>query len=319
MSRRKRAPSFRRNRNPLTWLMRHAQMALSALGDLSRNPLSTLMTAAVIGIALALPGGLHLLVDNVRGLSSTWHGAASISLFLADDVDDTQAERVRQLVDRRADVAETRLISRAQALDEFRRLSGFGEAVDLIEENPLPPVVLVRPDASAADSAAVARIADELEAYREIELAQVDLQWVQRLAAITDAIERGTLILAVVLAGAVLLIIGNTIRLEIQNRQHEIEVMKLVGGTNAFIRRPFLYEGLWHGLFGATIALLLIVGSLQLLDDSVQRLAGLYASDYSLDLADPLGLVAILIGGPLLGLGGAWLAVGRHLSRIEPQ
>lgn len=319
MSRRKRAPSFRRNRNPLTWLMRHAQMSLSALGRLSRSPLATLMTAAVIGIALALPGGLHLLVDNVRGLSSTWQGAASISLFLADSVDDTQAERVRQLVDRRADVAETRLISRTEALDEFRRLSGFGEAIDLIDENPLPPVVLVRPAASAAGSEAVARIAAELQAYREIDLAQVDLQWVQRLAAITDTIERGALILAVMLAVAVLLIIGNTIRLEIQNRQHEIEVMKLVGGTHAFIRRPFLYEGIWHGLFGAAIAVLLIVGSLYLLDDSVQRLAGLYASEFTLDLADPLGLAGILVGGPLLGLGGAWLAVSRHLSRIEPQ
>ena len=319
MNRSKRPAKFKRNRNPITWLLRHAQMSLSSLGRLSRNPVSTSMTAAVIGIALALPSGLHLLVDNVRGLSSSWDGNASVSLFLADGITDEQAEAVRRQVALRPDVAETRLIDRGQALAEFRRLSGFGEALDLLENNPLPAVVLVRPQADLQGAEAYAQMAHELQAYREIELAQVDLQWVERLGAITGTFERAVLILAVLLAGAVLLIVGNTIRLEIQNRHSEIEIVKLVGGTDAFIRRPFLYEGLWYGALGAVIALLLMLTALFMLAGPVQRLAGLYQSDFSLAVIDPLSLFGVLIGGPLLGLAGAWLAVGRHLSQIQPE
>jgi cell division transport system permease protein len=319
MARRSKAPKFKRNRNPVTWLLRHAQMSLSSLGRLTRNPISTAMTAAVIGIALALPGGLHLLVDNVRQLSGSWDGSASISLFLSAEVGDQQAEAVRKKVALRADIAETRLIDRDQALKEFRRLSGFGEAIELLDHNPLPAVVLVRPQDSLKGAGAIAGLARELQGFREIELAQVDLQWVERLGAITGTIERAVFILAALLAGAVLLIVGNTIRLEIQSRHSEIEIVKLVGGTDAFIRRPFLYEGIWYGLLGAAIGLLLVLSSLYLLDGPVQRLAGLYESDFTLAVIDPASLLGVVLGGPLLGLAGAWLAVGRHLAQIQPE
>ncbi len=319
MARRNRAARFKRSLNPITWLLRHAQMSLSSLGRLSRNPISTAMTAAVVGIALALPGGLHLLVGNVSELGGSWEGSASISLFLGEGVDDAQAQAVRKHVALRDDIAEARLIDRHQALEEFRRLSGFGEAIELLDQNPLPAVVLVRPAGHVQGSDAVAALARELQDFREIDLAQVDLQWVERLGAITGTIERAVLVLAVLLAGAVLLIVGNTIRLEIQNRHDEIEIVKLVGGTDGFIRRPFLYEGIWYGLFGALIALFLILVSLYLLDGPVQRLAGLYQSEFSLTVIDSASLLGVLLGGPLLGLSGAWLAVGRHLAQIQPE
>lgn len=319
MTRRNRQPGFKRNRNPVTWLLRHAQMSLSSLGRLTRSPISTLMTAAVIGIALALPSGLHLLVDNVRELSSSWDGTASVSLFLNEAVSDEQAATVREQIGLRSDVAETRLIPRAQALEEFRHLSGFGEAVELLDHNPLPAVVVVRPGDGIQGAEAVGRLAQQLQDYREIDLAQIDLQWVERLGAITRTIERGVLVLAALLAGAVLLIVGNTIRLEIQNRHSEIEIVKLVGGTDAFIRRPFLYEGIWYGLLGAAIGMALVLGSLYLLDGPVRRLAGLYESDFELSLVDTASLLGVVLGGPMLGLVGAWLAVGRHLARIQPE
>jgi cell division transport system permease protein len=318
MTRRSRQRGFKRNRNPVTWLLRHAQMSLSSLGRLTRSPISTLMTAAVIGIALALPSGLHLLVDNVRELSSSWDGTASVSLFLNETISDEQAVAVREQIGLRPDVAETRLIPRAQALEEFRHLSGFGEAVELLDHNPLPAVVVVRPDDGIQGAEAVGHLARQLQDYREIDLAQVDLQWVERLGAITRTIERGVLVLAALLAGAVLLIVGNTIRLEIQNRHSEIEVVRLVGGTDAFIRRPFLYEGIWYGLLGAAIGTALVLGSLYLLDGPVRQLAGLYESGFELSVIDPASLLGVVLGGPMLGLAGAWLAVGRHLARIQP-
>lgn len=313
------APKFRRNRNPLTWLLRHAQMSLSSLGRLSRNPLSTLMTAAVIGIAIALPSGLHLMIDNVRNLAGGWEGASSISLFLEQSLDDSQAEQIRHTVSLRPEVAEARLITKDQAMDEFRALSGFGSALDLLDRNPLPAVVLVRPSAVASSAEATGRLARELEAYREIEMAQVDLQWVRRLDAITHTLERGVGVLAALLAAAVLLIVGNTIRLEIQNRHSEIEIVKLVGGTDAFIRRPFLYEGIWYGLIGAVIAIILVLLALFLMQGPVERLVGLYQTRFDLTLLTSGTFLAILFGSPLLGLAGAWLAVGRHLKRIIPE
>jgi cell division transport system permease protein len=310
---------FRRHHNPLIWLAWHAQNALASLGRLARQPLATLMTTAVIGIAIALPSGLYLLVDNVRELTGNWDGSSSISLFLADDIDDHMAAVVRDTLARRSDVGEARLITRAQALEEFRRRTDFGEALDLLDRNPLPAVILIRPAVFASSAADTERLAKELEQYREIALVRVDLQWVRRLEAITHALERGILVLAGLLSTAVLLIVGNTVRLEIQNRHHEIEVLKLVGGTDAFIRRPFLYEGLWYGLLGALIALLLVTLGLGLMQGPVQRLAGLYTSDFQLDLLTSGTFLSVLAGGPLLGLIGAWLAVGRHLARIQPE
>ncbi|RMG36604.1 MAG: cell division protein FtsX [Gammaproteobacteria bacterium] len=312
-------PGFRRNRSPLRWLLHHAQNAVAALGRLVRHPLATLMTASVIGIALALPSGLYLLIDNVRTLTGNWDGGSSISLFLAQDLDDREAEYVRKTIAARPDVAEARLITREEALTEFRQRSGFAEALDLLDHNPLPAVVVVRPSASATSAAATERLAQALQGYREIDQVRVDLQWVRRLEAITHTLERGVYLLAGLLSAAVLLIVGNTIRLEIQNRQGEIEVVKLVGGTDAFIRRPFLYEGFWYGLLGALIALLLVTGGLALMQAPVRRLAGLYQSAFRLDLLTAEAVAAVLVGGPLLGLAGAWLAVARHLSRIQPE
>lgn len=318
MSRRK-PRRFRPRPNPLAWSIRHLQMSLSSLGRLWRAPLATLMTAAVLGIALALPAGLHLIIDNVRNLAGGWEGTSSISLFLDRSLTDQQAERVRHLVSQRAEVADARLITKSQAMEEFRSFSGFGGALDLLDENPLPAVVLVRPRAAAASPEATALLARQLEGFREIELAQVDLQWVRRLEALTQTLERGVGVLAGLLSAAVLLIIGNTIRLEIQNRQSEIEIFKLVGGTDAFIRRPFLYEGIWYGLFGAVIATFLVLTSLYLMEGPVQRLIGLYQTRFDMALFTSGTFLAIFIGSPLLGLCGAWLAVGRHLRRIVPE
>ena len=317
--RKSRGPRFQRRLNPLNWLLRHAQMSLSSLGRLAQNPLGTGMTAAVIGIAIALPAGLYLLVDNMRTLTGSWDGGSSISLFLQQTLSDAQASQVRDVIARRDDVAEAQLISRQEALAEFRLRSGFGEALDLLENNPLPAVILVKPARAASAPDDTGRLADTLASYREIDMVRVDLQWVRRLEAISRTLERGILILAGMLAAAVLLIVGNTIRLEIQHRQPEIEVIKLVGGTDGFIRRPFLYEGLWYGLLGGLIALLLVMTGLALMQGPVQRLAGLYQSGFSLEMFQSGVLTTILLGSPLLGLAGAWLAVGRHLARIQPE
>ena len=304
--------------NPAIWATRHAQVLLSTLGRLTRSPVSTLMTAAVIGIAVALPAGLHLLVKNLQTLSGAWEGSASISLFLHTEVSAEAARALEERLQRLPQVADTRLIGRDEALAEFRALSGFGEALDLLGENPLPAVLLVRPGPQASEPAAAEALVERLRQEPEVELAQLDLQWVRRLHAFTVAAQRGIAVLAVLLAAAVLLVVGNTIRLEVQNRHEEIAITRLVGATNAFIRRPFLYTGLWYGLLGGAIAWLLVTAGLWSLRGPLERLVGLYQSEFDLVTQAPAILGLLFLGTPLLGLIGAWLAVGRQLVQVEP-
>lgn len=301
------------------WVIRHLQTFFYALGQLSRRPLSTLMTAAVIGIALALPAALNLLLSNAQRVTSGWDGATQISLFLKLDVSDQSAQTLAQQLKALPQIEKVRYISRAQALAEFKNLSGFGDALSVLEDNPLPSVLVVYPKLDEHQGAsAVQHLLDQLRARPEVDLAQLDMRWVKRIYAMMDIVRRGVWVLASLLALAVLLVVGNTIRLAIQNRRDEIVIIKLIGGTDAFIRRPFLYTGFWYGLFGGIIALLLVNGALMALAGPVANLAGLYNSSFRLSGLGLYEMAALLGGGALLGLAGSWLAVGRHLREIEP-
>ena len=304
--------------SPRTFLQRHAQVALDSLGRLYRNRVASLMTAAVIAIALAMPAGLYLLLDNLERLSGSWDGQASMSVFLKNTVSTSTAEALATRVREWPEVASVQLVTPEQALQEFSQRAGFADVLDTLEENPLPVVLIIMPASEYSEPAAASALRERFSRLPETALAQLDLQWVQRLAAILDIAHRITLIIGALLALAVLLVIGNTIRLEIQNRREEILVTKLIGATNGFVRRPFLYSGFWYGILGALIAWLVVVTGFWLLAEPVSRLAGLYQSNFSLETM-PLQLpVLLLTGGAVLGLLGSWLAVGRHLSAIEP-
>ena len=309
---------LRRLLSPQTFLQRHAQVALDSLGRLYRNRISSLMTAAVIAIALAMPAGLYLLLDNLERLSGTWDGQASMSVFLKNSVPASAADGLAKRVREWPEVHSVQLVTPDEALQEFSQRSGFADVLDALDENPLPAVLVVLPASDYTDPAAASTLRDRFSRLPETELAQLDLQWVQRLAAILEIARRGILITGCLLALAVLLMIGNTIRLEIQNRREEILVTKLIGATNGFVRRPFLYCGIWYGVFGAIIAWLLVETGFWLLSEPVANLAGLYQSDFRLETLPFQLLWVLVMGGMCLGLLGSWLAVGRHLDAIEP-
>lgn len=309
---------LRRRLSPRIFLQRHAQVALDSLGRLYRNWAASLMTAAVIAIALAMPSGLYLLLGNLERLSGTWDGQASLSVFLKQDITDDKAAALVAQVSEWPGIASVQLITPTQALEEFGQQSGFTDVLGVLEENPLPYVLMVLPAGDSIEPLAASALRERFSNLPQTALAQLDLQWVQRLAAILDIAQRVILIISALLALAVMLVIGNTIRLEIQNRREEILVTKLIGATNGFVRRPFLYGGVWYGVLGALLAWLVVEAGFWLLAEPVARLAGLYHSDFSLETL-PVQLLGILLaGGTLLGLLGSWLAVGRHLAAIEP-
>ena len=301
-----------------TYLAQHAQAFFESAGRLLREPLATLMTVAVIAISLALPAGFYVLIDNLARLSRGWEGGSQISLFLKREVTAKAAQKLADRIRGQAQVTRVDYISPEAALAEFKRNSGFGPALDALDRNPLPPVLVVHPRVDVAPDELEALVR-ELGQHPEVELAQLDLEWVRRLHALLRIAERGVWLLAALLAAGVILIIGNTIRLAVLSRKDEIEIIKLVGGTDAFIRRPFLHAGVQQGLAGALLAWGIVGFALTLLAGPVRDLASLYGSDFE---AKGLGGAAsgILLGaGALLGWVGSRLAVGRHLRTIEPR
>jgi cell division transport system permease protein len=301
------------------WLMRHVQSALFATGRLVRAPLATLFTVVVIAIALTLPTAMGLAIVSVRQVTGDFANAIDVSVFFKQDVPIEKARQLASPLRERSGIASVQLVTAEEALAAFREQSGFGDALDALESNPLPHALDVRPEAGATDPERMESLRAFLAAWPEVELVQVDSEWVQRLNALL-ALLRGIVTGAAVLLGVgVLAIIGNTVRLEIYNRRAEIEVTKLVGGSNAFVRRPFLYTGLLYGLTGAALATLLVLLGLSLLNGPVTRLAESYGSAFRL-LTPSLRDTALLFAtGGLLGLLGAGLAAARHLARIEPR
>jgi len=301
------------------WLLRHLQSALFAAGRMARAPVSTAFTVLVIAIALTLPTALALGIQSVRSSTGEFANAVDVSVFFKQGVPLEKAAQLATSLRQRSGIARVDLIPADEALKQFREQSGFGAALDVLEGNPLPHALDVRPKVDAADPARMESLRRYIAAWPEVELVQVDSDWVKRLNAILDLMRRLVLGAAVLLGVGVLAVVGNTIRLEIYSRRAEIEVTKLVGGSNAFVRRPFLYTGLLYGLAGSLLAAGLAWTALQLLDTPVAQLAQSYGSTFRLMTPGFAEAGALLAAGGLLGLLGSGIAASRHLARIEPR
>lgn len=296
----------------------HARNFVDSLGRLYHRPVASLLTICVIGITLALPAGLHVLMNNLHGVSYSWESAIQASLFLDNSASEADGRALAAKIGKRGDVTSTGYISRAQSLAEFKQLSGFGHAVDALDHNPLPAVITVQPKKSMTTQA-IAHLVHQLGELPQVQRAKIDQAWLQRLYAILAIVKRGMAIIAVLLACAVVFIVGNTIRLDIENRRNEIEVLKLLGASNGFIRRPFLYSGFWYGLAGGVLAWILLSICMLALTGPVDRLATLYNGQIAMTwLSFRGGLVVIGAGIALGWLGSAW-TTSRRLHAIEPK
>ncbi len=301
-----------------SWWSHHFGCLNESLLRLVKKPLSSLLTVAVLAIALALPGGLYMLTQNVLALSIHWDADTQVTLYLQENMTDQAAEEFALDLQKDPRLQHVEFMSRDRALDEFRQMTGFEEALDKIEHNPLPPVILTSPTRQL-DTAALSDLVNDLSNQPQVEQAQLDLEWIKRLNGIIEIIQRGLLVAVALLAIAVILVVGNTIRLEIENRRDEIVITKLFGATHAFIRRPFLYDGMWFGFMGGVFSCILIYSALWLLSEPVARLIALYSSDFEPIYPGVFVVIGITLFGSLLGYLGAWTAVTQHLYKIEPE
>ena len=295
------------------WFSHHRASARLSLQKILAEPLSSLMICLVIGIAIALPLSLFVVAENMKTLSGNWDDNPQISVYLRMGVQPATAQSLGNKLQAIDGVLSVRYISPETALENFRPYAGFGEAVKLLDDNPLPPVYVVQP--LTADANAVARLAQQLKVIPEIEFVQFDLEWVQKLQHLLRLAERFIVWFALMLCLGVILTIANTIRLALENRREEIVVVKLVGGTDAFVRRPLLYTGFWYGLGGGIVAVLLVVLGRYLLTEPAQQLALLYQSHFSPRGLAVSGTLAVLLTSALLGLMGAWLATARYFRQ----
>ena len=300
------------------WSLQHARAFFISLGQLYKNPGGALLSISVIGISLALPAGFYSLLENAQRITSSLDAASHISLFLLPDVDGRQALELAGSLQARADIDGVEVISPESALAEYKENSGFAAALDALGQNPLPFVLIVQPRAKAITTPGNMKLLAMLRSLPEVESGQFDWRWAQRLHQIIELFQRAVLILAILLSGAVVLVVGNTMRMAVYNRRHEIEIHKLFGATDAFITRPFLYSGMLHGTVGSLLAWLMLKVSMLLLQNPIARLADLYGSRFfpsTLSVKEFLSLVLIGAG---LGLVGSWLSVRRHLRAIDP-
>jgi cell division transport system permease protein len=300
------------------YFSRHAQVLIGSLGRIVHQPVSALMTMGVIAVALALPLFLSLLLQNARSATGNWNEAYDLSVYMDKKAGAARVQALAKQLRQRGDVAAVRLITAEQALAEFRSDSGFGTALDALEDNPLPDTLVVTPTLAASTPQGTESLKVAIAAMSDVQTVQIDTEWVKRLHAMLDLLRRVVLLTGGLLGIGIVLIVSNTIRLDILNRRAEIEVMKLVGASDGFTRRPFLYTGIWYGLGGGLLALLLVAVASTVLARPVAHLAFLYGSAFSLEGLKIVTGLAVL--GLAVGLSwiGSWLAATRHIRSIEP-
>ena len=298
----------------------HRHTLEDSLIRLLRDPFQTLMTTVVVAIALSLPATLLLVVDNVRQFENNFDSFSQITVYVNNTASHQQVAVIQEKIQSFSEVNSLVYINPEQALGEFTEASGFGSALDYLDDNPLPPVFIIEP---AIDVLSLPQKAQKLIAkivnIEQVDDAQIDMLWLQRLKSLTELGKKVVLALGGALGLGVLVIIGNSIRLAIHSRREEIIVVKLVGGTDAYVRRPFLYFGMLQGLFGALVAGIMLTIGFWWLGGSVENISQLYDSHFVLRGPGFEGFFALLGTGLLLGLAGAWLAVSKHLSHIKPR
>jgi len=297
----------------------HKENSGQTLLDILRQPTNSLMTILVLAIALALPSAFYLFMTNAQAVSKQWDGGVKMALYLKDSTSEQQANELLNQLNLRPEFEEVTFISKEEALEEYKEHSGHGEALEYLDHNPMPFTITLKPTSSFSDSDQLEALAQELAKIKAVDQAKLDSDWIKKYNSILDISEQIATFVSIMLALGVLLIVGNTIRLAILNRREEIQVIKLVGATDAFIRRPFLYAGFWYGLIAALLAALMVNIVFVILKQSTSQLAQLYSSEFSLLGLAPSFTLGLLVIGSLLGLIGAWISVRKHLKDINPQ
>lgn len=294
------------------------RQGIHSLGEMWRTTTASMMTIAVLGVSLTLPTTLYLVVKNVQQVSSGFENASEISLFVKQGLSDKDTQRLVKRLNLYPEISDVTYISNETALKEFKQVSGFGQALDYLDSNPLPSVISVTPTKRHSKPETARKLLAKLEDEREIDFGKLDIEWLERLNALLSLLRESVITIAFLLLTSVILIIGNTIRLSIMDKKEEIQVMKLVGATNQFIQTPFLWTGIWYGVIGGFFAYICIELMMWWLGSAVSEVAGVYQAEFLLQGLSFFEFMNLILLAVLLGLFGSYLSVKRYIKAIEP-
>lgn len=297
------------------WLNQHRQALNLVTSRMRENLLATLLMFVVMGATLSLPGTLYVIVDNLNRLAGSMQSEPQISLFLKLDATTETLKAIDEKLAGQANIASYRFASKESAWEQLQQHAETASVAANLEKNPLPDAYFITP--ALVDPSDIEALQAELQTWDGVELAQLDTSWIKRLNALLQLGKKGILVLVVLLGFALVIIIGNTIRLQILTQREEIEVSKLIGATDSFIRRPFLYAGTIYGIGGGVVAWLLLVAIISLFNISIADLAELYASGFRLDLPSMQTSLSIIASTIFLSWLASYIAVNRSLKQLD--
>ena len=298
-----------------TWLNHHSQAIKLVLSRMRNNKLSTLMICLVVAVAMCIPGLFYVGVDHLSTLTNHMQDETEISLFLKLDTNTDTVAEIDKLVAKNDAINQFRLVTKDEAWQKLKSQSDANNAVYQLTKNPLPDAFFIQ--AKSTDPEALEKLRNELQNIKGVEQALLNTEWAKRLATILTLGKKIILFIAILLAIALLVIIGNTVRMQILTQKDEIEVSKLMGATTSFIKTPFLYAGILYGLFGGLLAILMIAGVIEILNYSVAQISKLYSSDFSLSLFNTNLFFTIIGSSIVIGWVGSYLAVTRSIASIK--
>lgn len=296
----------------------HLQAASNSLNLLCRKPMATMMTVVVIAITLTLPALFWVFSDNLEKITKNWQKGGHISLYLKPALSSAEEQNTLEQVQALAGVGKASLKTSAEGLQELQRQEGMHDIMRYLPENPLPATIEVIPALAVNQPFQIEQLFNRLKVLPQVEQAKLDMEWITRLHAILGFANKAAHAVMALLACAVVLIIGNTLRLAIHNRHEEIQVLKLIGATDSFIARPFLYSGIWFSLAGAILAVLFVNIFMLSFAVAIKQLASAYQMNYPIMGLSVKQAYLLVLVSTLLGWLGARLSVNRQLASIEP-
>ena len=297
------------------WLNQHIQPLRMVLARMRQNLLGTVLICCVMGVTLSLPAVLFTIVDNLGQVAGGVESKPQLSLFLKLDASSSAKEAIAEKLKKHTDIAKYEFVSKESAWEQMQQNANTADISASLNKNPLPDAYFVTP--KEINPKNVGRLQKEMQQWDGVELAQVDSNWIKRLDTVLKLGKKAIFVLVALLGFALIAVIGNTIRLQIMTQLEEIEVSKLIGATNQFIRRPFLYAGTLYGLGGGLAAWLIVLAVVQLFNTSVTEIADLYASQFRLSMPNAIITIAMLLSAVTLGWLGSFVAVNRSLAKIE--
>lgn len=300
-------------------LLNHAHGLFSSLGRLTRTPFTSAMTVLVLSIAIALAASFYIVVANVQQLTGNLETSNQMSLFLKDHVTEAAGLKLAEQLKQNPNVESVKFINKNQAMEEFKVNSGFGDALNALATNPLPNVIQLLPKNSLESNEAIQQLMAEFKQIPNVDFVQVDMQWVARVQTLMLIASRSVTVVSILLGFAVTFITGNTIRLELQNRQDEVYISKLVGATNAFIQRPFLYTGFWLGFIAGFLAWIIVTIMLLMVESPVEKLSTLYNGSFELQFLGFFEFLSLMSAASVLAVLGSWAVLHYQLRQIKPQ